>query len=55
MAFAAYPSSVVYKLPGQKLKKNAVQHLLWGDWLKPLGPVQGEGELKGRSSVSRIQ
>ena len=42
MAFAAYPSSVVYKFPGQKLKKNAVQHLLWGDWLKPLGPVQGE-------------
>ena len=42
MAFAAYPSSVVYKIPGQKLKKNAVQHLLWGDWLKPLGPAQGE-------------
>ena len=42
MAFAAYPSSVVYNIPGKKLKKNAVQHLLWGDWLKPLGPIQGE-------------
>ena len=37
MAFAVYPSAVVYKIAGQKLKKNAVQHLLWGDWLKPLG------------------
>ncbi|MGA9534542.1 MAG: hypothetical protein WBR24_01420 [Desulfobacterales bacterium] len=42
MAFAAYPSSVFYKKPGQKLKRNAVQHLLWGDWLKLLGPVEGE-------------
>lgn len=42
MPFAAYPSAVVYKTPGKRLTRNAVQHLLWGDWLKRLGPTQGK-------------
>lgn len=42
MPFAAYPSAVIYKIPGKKLKKNAVQHLLWGDWLRLLGPKEGK-------------
>ncbi len=42
MPFAAYPSAVIYKLPGKKLRKNAIQHLLWGDWLKRLGSTQGK-------------
>ena len=42
MPFAAYPSAVVYKTPGNRLKKNAVQHLLWGDWLRRLRETQGK-------------
>ncbi len=42
MPFAAYPSAVIYKFPGKKLRKNAIQHLLWGDWLKRLGSTQGK-------------
>jgi beta-lactamase superfamily II metal-dependent hydrolase len=42
MPFATYPSAVVYKTPGKKMKRNAVQHLIWGDWLKRLGPTQDE-------------
>ncbi len=42
MHFASYPSAVVYKKPGNRSRKNAVQHLLWGDWLKRLGPKQGK-------------
>jgi hypothetical protein len=40
--FAAYPSVVVYKTPGDKSKRNAVQHLIWGDWIKELGPREGD-------------
>ncbi len=32
--FAAYPSAVVYAKPHTTATKNAVQHLLWGDWLE---------------------
>jgi beta-lactamase superfamily II metal-dependent hydrolase len=42
MAFAAYPSAVVYRTPGDKSKGNAVQHLIWGDWIKELGPREGD-------------
>jgi len=43
MLFAAYPSVVVYKSPGDKSKGNAVTHLIWGDWVKELGPRKGIG------------
>lgn len=42
MPFAAYPSVVVYKTPGDKSKRNAVTHLIWGDWIKELGPREGD-------------
>lgn len=42
MPFAAYPSAVVYKTPGDKSKGNAVTHLIWGDWIKELGPREGD-------------
>jgi beta-lactamase superfamily II metal-dependent hydrolase len=42
MVFAAYPSVVVYKTPGDRSKRNAVQHLIWGDWIKELGPCEGD-------------
>jgi len=42
MPFAAYPSVVVYKTPGDKSKGNAVTHLIWGDWIKELGPREGD-------------
>ena len=42
MLFAAYPSVVVYKSPGDKSKGNAVTHLIWGDWVKELGPREGD-------------
>ena len=31
--FAAYPSAVVYSKPNTSATRNAVKHLLWGDWL----------------------
>jgi len=40
--FAAYPSVVVYKTPGEKSKRNAVTHLIWGDLIKELGPREGD-------------
>ena len=42
MPFAAYPSAVVYNTPGRRLRKNAVQHLIWGDWLRRLRNRQGK-------------
>lgn len=42
MAFAGYPSAIVYGVPGSGNRRDAVQHLIWGDWLKPLGPVEDE-------------
>jgi len=42
MPFAAYPSVVVYKTPGDKSKRNAVTHLIWGDWIKELGTREGD-------------
>lgn len=42
MPFCAYPSAVVYATPGDRSKKNAVQHLIWGDWITLQGPPQGE-------------
>jgi hypothetical protein len=42
MPFVAYPSVVVYKTPGDKSKRNAVTHLIWGDWIKELGPREGD-------------
>ncbi|MBP1739927.1 MAG: hypothetical protein H6Q48_2220 [Deltaproteobacteria bacterium] len=42
MPFAAYPSVVVYRTPGDKRKRNAVTHLIWGDWIKELGPREGD-------------
>jgi len=47
--FAGYPSAFVYDAP--RGKKRAVQHLLWGDWLRVTGepsgsyiPVRARGE-----------
>ena len=42
MPFAACPSVVVYRTPGDKSKGNAVTHLIWGDWIKELGPREGD-------------
>jgi hypothetical protein len=42
MSFAAYPSAVVYRVPGDRSKRNAVQHLIWGDWIRPLGQQEGD-------------
>ncbi len=42
MPYAGYPSAVVYKTPGDTNKKNAVQNVIWGDWLKRLGPTEGK-------------
>ena len=39
--FAAYPSAVVYSKPNTTATKNAVQHLLWGDWISLKDGVQG--------------
>ena len=35
--YAGYPSAVVYAETNGKKGKKAVQHLLWGDWLRTLG------------------
>jgi beta-lactamase superfamily II metal-dependent hydrolase len=52
MHFASYPSAVIYKKPGNRSRRNAVQHLLWGDWLKRLGPTQGKWvEVKARGET----
>jgi hypothetical protein len=40
MPFAAYPSAVVYSEPGEKNRKNAVQQVIWGDWITLQGPPQ---------------
>jgi hypothetical protein len=42
MPFAAYPSVVVYKTPGDKSKRNALQHLICGEWIKELEPREGD-------------
>lgn len=42
MPFAAYPSAVVYTQPGEKSSKNAVQQVIWGDWIVLQGAPQGE-------------
>jgi beta-lactamase superfamily II metal-dependent hydrolase len=42
MPFAAYPSAVVYSKPGEENRKNAVQQVIWGDWITLQGPPQGE-------------
>ena len=42
MPFAAYPSVVMYKTPGDKSKRNAVTHLIWGDLIKEQGPREGD-------------
>lgn len=42
MPFAGYPSAGVYKKPGKREPGAAVQQLLWGDWLKPLGIKEGK-------------
>lgn len=48
MPYATYPSAVVYKTPG----KTAVQHLIWGDWLKRLGSTQGKWvKVKARGDI----
>lgn len=39
MSFAAYPCAVIYNKPGKKQAVNAIQHLLWGDWLECIEPV----------------
>jgi len=38
-AFAGYPSAVIYAQPvhGKTRGKKALQHLIWGDWLKVVG------------------
>jgi hypothetical protein len=35
-AFAGYPSAVIYgePVPGKTRGRKALQHLIWGDWLK---------------------
>jgi beta-lactamase superfamily II metal-dependent hydrolase len=38
-AYAAYPSAFVYAKPGDG---NPIDHLLWGDYARFLGPEQGE-------------
>jgi len=38
-AFAAYPSAFVYNNPDDR---EEIDHLLWGDYLRLLGPEQGE-------------
>ncbi len=50
VAFAGYPSAVVYEQPGTGKKgTNPVQHLLWGDWLLKTGQTQGAWvEVKAR-------
>ena len=40
MPFCAYPSAVVYATPGDTSKRNAIQHLIWGDWITLLGAPQ---------------
>jgi beta-lactamase superfamily II metal-dependent hydrolase len=42
MPFAAYPSAVVYSKPGEKNRRNAVQQVIWGDWITLQGSPQGE-------------
>ncbi|HEX9596969.1 MAG TPA: hypothetical protein VF982_08840, partial [Anaerolineales bacterium] len=45
--FAGYPSAVVYDKPEDK--KKAVQHLLWGDWLRlKKGRKEGYVEVHAR-------
>jgi beta-lactamase superfamily II metal-dependent hydrolase len=39
--FAAYPSAVIYREPHTTSAANAVQHLLWGDWLSLRDGVDG--------------
>ncbi|MCA9468070.1 MAG: hypothetical protein KC643_21865 [Nitrospira sp.] len=45
--FAAYPSAVVYNQPGTTATQNAVQHLLWGDWLSLSKKKDGSWETDG--------
>jgi len=39
-AYAACPSAFVYKNPGDREEK--IDHLLWGDYVRFLGPEQAE-------------
>lgn len=55
MPFAAYPSVVVYKTPGDKSKRNAVTHLIWGDLVKELGPREGDWvKVRGRRKIGWV-
>jgi beta-lactamase superfamily II metal-dependent hydrolase len=47
-AFAAYPSAFVYDPPGGR----KIDHLLWGDYVRLLGPEQGEwAEVRARGKT----
>jgi len=40
--FAGYPSVVIYKSPRARGVANAVDHLLWGDWMRRTGKEDGD-------------
>jgi hypothetical protein len=43
--FAAYPSLIVYKIPGDSSKRNAIHHLIRGDE-RALMTAHGTAELR---------